>query len=69
MRFPLSASTIYQDLLEMHRLRSISTIGGTPFLKELAHGKYWYARQRVGDRLVDRYIGPEKHLAPALLFR
>jgi hypothetical protein len=59
MRFPLSASTIYQDLLEMHRLRSISTIGGTPFLKELAHGKYWYARQRVGDRPVDRYIGPD----------
>jgi hypothetical protein len=59
MRFPLSVSTIYQDLLEMHRLRSISAIGGTPFLKELAHRKYWYARQRVGDRPVDRYIGPD----------
>lgn len=59
MRFSLSAQTIYQDLVEMHRLRSISTVGGTPFLKELPQGKYWYARQRVGDRPVDRYIGPD----------
>ncbi len=63
MRYPLSAQTIYQDLLEMHRSRSISTVGGTPFLKELPQGKYWYARQRVGDRPVDRYIGPD---SPAL---
>jgi hypothetical protein len=63
MRFPLSAQTIYQDLVEMHRFRSISTVGGTPFLKELPQGKYWYARQRIGDRPVDRYIGPD---SPAL---
>jgi hypothetical protein len=55
----LSAHTIYQDLLEMHRLRSISAIEGTPFLKELPQGKYWYARQRIGDRPVDRYIGAD----------
>jgi hypothetical protein len=59
MRLPLSAHTIYQDLLEMHRLHAISEVGGTPFLKELPHGKYWYARQRIGDRPVDRYIGPD----------
>ncbi len=59
MRFPLSVHTIYQDLLEMHRLRAIAAVRGTPFLKELPHGKYWYARQRIGDRLVDRYIGPD----------
>lgn len=59
MRFPLSVHTIYQDLLEMHRLRAIAAVGGTPFLKELPHGRYWYARQRIGDRPVDRYIGPD----------
>jgi hypothetical protein len=59
MRFPLSVHTIYQDLLEVHRLRAIAAVGGTPFLKELPHGKYWYARQRIGDRPVDRYIGPD----------
>jgi hypothetical protein len=50
----------------MHRQRSISTIGGTPFLKALPQGKYWYARQRIGDRPVDRYIGPD---SPALRAR
>jgi hypothetical protein len=39
MRLPLSAHTIYQDLLEIHRLQSVSAIGGTPFLKGLPHGK------------------------------
>jgi len=63
MRFPLSAQTIYQDLVETHRSRSVSAVGGTPFLKELPQGKYWYARQRIGDRPVDRYIGPD---SPAL---
>jgi hypothetical protein len=63
MRFPLSAQTVYQDLLEMHRFRSVATVGGTPFLKELPQGKYWYARQRIGNRPVDRYIGPD---SPAL---
>jgi hypothetical protein len=59
MRLPLSAHTIYQDLLEIHRLHAISAVGGTPFLKDLPQGKYWYARQRIGDRPVDRYIGPD----------
>lgn len=57
--YPLSVHTTYQDLLEMHRLRSLSAIGGTPFLKVLPQGRYWYARQRIGDRPVDRYLGPD----------
>jgi len=59
VRFPLSAHTIYEELVEMHRLRSISDIGGTPFLKQLSSGRYWYGRQRIGPRPVDRYIGPD----------
>jgi hypothetical protein len=47
----------------MYRQRSISTIAGTPFLKELPKGKYWYARQRIGDSPIGRYIGPD---SPAL---
>jgi len=54
MRFPLSTHTIYQAPVEMRRLRSISIIGGTPFLKELPQGKYWYARRRIGNAPVDR---------------
>jgi hypothetical protein len=70
LSLPLSVQTTYQDLLEMQGLRSISNLGGTPFLKELRQGKYWYARQRIGDRPIDRYIGPDspalrKQLEPA----
>src|SRR5918995_2182447 len=59
MRFPLAIHTSYQDLLEAHRARNIDSIAGTPFLKELPQGNYWYARQKIGEKIVDRYIGPD----------
>lgn len=56
--FPLSVQTAYQDLLASYNLQAISHLGGTPFLKDKGErGGYWYARQRIGDRVVDRYIG------------
>lgn len=56
--FPLAVQTTYQDLLEAHKMRAVSAIGGAPLLKHLGtQGSYWYARQRIGDRVVDRYIG------------
>ncbi len=56
--FPLAIQTAYQDLLEAHKMRAVSDLGGTPFLKDQgAQGSYWYARQRIGDRVIDRYIG------------
>lgn len=56
--FPLAVQTAYQDLLDTHKTRMVSDLGGTPFLRNQgAQGSYWYARQRVGDRVVDRYIG------------
>lgn len=37
---------------------AVSDIEGTPFLKESStKGKYWYARQRIGSRVIDKYIG------------
>jgi len=58
--YPLAVQTAYQDLLEAHKMRVVSDLGGTPFLKEQGEkGSYWYARQRIGDRVVDRYIGPD----------
>ncbi len=58
--FPLSVQTTYHDLLEAHRLRAVADLGGAPVLKEQGErGRYWYARQRVGSKLVDRYIGPD----------
>lgn len=58
--FPLAVQTAYQDLLEAHKMRAVSELGGTPFLKKQGDkGGYWYARQRIGDRVIDRYIGPD----------
>lgn len=55
---PLSLQTVYQDLVEARRALLLMEMGGKPFLKEIRDkGAYWYARQRVGDRTVDRYIG------------
>lgn len=59
MRLPLSAHTTYQDLLEAHRTHAVVEQPGTPFLKEISGGRYWYARQRIGDKVVDRYLGPD----------
>lgn len=65
--YPLAAQTAYQDLLEAHRARMAANVPGTPILKELPHGKYWYARQRIGARLVDRYLGPDGRQLRALI--
>lgn len=59
MQVPLATQTAYQDLLERHRTHAVREIGGTPFLKQLPKGTYWYTRQKIGDRPVDRYVGPD----------
>ncbi|TWG90648.1 hypothetical protein L598_006700000050 [Mesorhizobium sp. J18] len=59
MRYPISVHTVYHDLLEAHRQRAARSHSGTPFLKKVSGGKYWYARQRVGGKIIDRYIGPD----------
>ena len=58
--FPLSVHTTYQDLLQAHAVRAISDISGKPFLRDMGEkGQYWYARQRIGDRTIQKYIGPD----------
>lgn len=57
--FPLSVQTTYQDLLEAHRQQAVSNPGGAPVLKEKNGRKYWYVRQRLGSRIVERYLGPQ----------
>lgn len=56
---PLSIQTVYQDLLQMHLDNEVDTIGGTPFLQTSGGKRYWYTQQRVGDRIIKRYIGPD----------
>lgn len=56
--FPLATQTAYQDLLEAHKMRTVSDLGGRLYLKDQGEqGRYWYTRRRIGDRVVDRYIG------------
>lgn len=57
--YPLSIHTTYQDLLEAHRMHSVSTLGGTPILTQKNNKGYWYAQQRIGPRIIDKYIGPD----------
>lgn len=58
--FPLSVHTTYQDLLQAHAVRAVSDIPGKPFLRDMREkGKYWYARQRIGDRTIQKYVGPD----------
>lgn len=58
--FPLSIHTTYQDLLQAHSIRAISDIPGKPFLRDMgSKGKYWYARQRIGEKIIQKYVGPD----------
>ncbi len=55
----LSLQTTYQDLVEAHRMRSLADIVGKPVLKQQNKHSFWYDHRRIGDRVVDRYIGPD----------
>lgn len=58
--FPISVHTTYQDLLQAHAVRVISDIPGKPFLRDMGEkGQYWYARQRIGDKTIQKYVGPD----------
>lgn len=58
--FPLSVHTTYQDLLQAHAVQAVSDIPGKPFLRDMGEkGKYWYAIQRIADKTVQKYIGPD----------
>ena len=57
---PISVHTTYQDLLQSHTVRAISDIPGKPFLRDMGEkGQYWYVRQRIGDKTLQKYVGPD----------
>lgn len=57
--FPLSVHTTYQDLVQTLAQASTSELLGSPQKKSVGPAAYWYMRQRVGNRTVDRYVGPD----------
>lgn len=56
---PLSLLTTYQDLLDRHRFRPRPDPEGSILLVGSNGLKYWVARQRIGDRVVEKRIGPD----------
>lgn len=58
-RLPLTVQTTYADLLARLQEDAVLELGGTPVLRERSERKYWYAVQRMADRTVERYIGPD----------
>jgi len=62
-RLPLTVQTTYADLLTRLQEESQIELGGTPVLRDRGGRKYWYAVQRLGERSVERYLGPD---SPAL---
>jgi hypothetical protein len=59
MPLPLSLQNAYQDLLAAHLQRAVEDIPGKPFLRQTRGRGYWYATQRIGDRVTQRYLGPD----------
>ena len=58
-RLPLTVQTTYADLLTRLQEDAVLELGGTTVLRERSGRKYWYAVQRLADRTVERYLGPD----------
>lgn len=58
-RYPLTAQTLYADLLSRVQDQALVGVAGTPTLRDYDGRAYWYARERVGERMVERYLGPD----------
>lgn len=56
---PLAAQTTYADLLTRLEEEAVLEVEGTPVLRTRRGRQYWYAVRRLGDRTVERYLGPD----------
>ncbi|SMG22916.1 nucleotidyltransferase family protein [Paracoccus sp. J56] len=53
------AVAAWTDLLRHLKDAAVSELHGTPRLKTIGQKKYWYDHFRLGDRIIDRYIGED----------
>ena len=58
-RLPLAVQTTYADLVTRLQEDAVLELGGTTVLRERSGRKYWYSVQRLADRTVERYLGPD----------
>jgi hypothetical protein len=65
---PLQLMTLYQELVDTHLSRTPdSSPTGAPFKRTVRGKSYWYASDRTGSRVVQRYIGPDNDETKARL--
>ncbi len=55
----LTGQSAWQDLLRLLKEDAVSDIRGKPTLRHQGDRGYWYDRYRVGDQVVDRYLGED----------
>lgn len=55
----LTGQSAWQDLLRLLKEAAVSEIRGKPTLRHQGGRAYWYDRYRVGDQVVDRYLGDD----------
>lgn len=58
-RLPLTVQTAYSDLLARLQEDAVLELGGTPVLRDRDGRKYWYSVQRIADRTIEKYLGPD----------
>ena len=59
----------YHDLLRMLRDETVSDLRGTPVCKKIGNRHYWYDRYRLGNRVVEKYIGEDSGALKSRLAR
>src|SRR3546814_12584017 len=62
-RYPAQLQAIYSELLgrtQQAELEGLVEKAASLAAKEVAGRRYWYARRRVGERVVERSVGPER---------
>lgn len=55
----MTGQSAWQDLLRLLKEDAVSDIKGKPTLRHQGGRRYWYDRYRVGDQVVDRYLGDD----------
>jgi hypothetical protein len=55
----LTGQSAWQDLLRLLKETAISDIRGKPTLRQRDNRGYWYDRYRLGDQIIERYIGED----------
>jgi hypothetical protein len=58
-RFPVTVQSTYADLVSRLEADSVREAGGTPVRRQRRGRYFWYSVQRVGDRTLERYLGPD----------